>query len=307
MTSVYAMKRKNRTSLRKGEGRLAFLAVSPFYIIFLTFGLFPVLYSTYIAFFDWDPLGLHVFIGLDNFRGLLVDERFWIALRNTLSIWVLSTVPQLAAALGLASILNKNRLRFSGFWRSAVLIPNITSTVAVAVVFSSIFGRDFGVVNYVLHFFGVEKIDWQSGVLSSHFEIAVMVIWRWTGYNALIYLAAMQSIPKELYESAELDGASGWKQFRYVTLPGIRNTMIFTVTVSTIGGLQIFGEPAIIGGASLGGGNDRQYSTLTLFLYEQAFQNFKFGYAAAIGILMLIIILFFALLNSWITGKISKE
>ena len=307
MSSVNAIKRKNRSTLRKGESRLAFLAVSPFYIIFLTFGLFPVLYSTYIAFFDWDPLGLHIFIGLDNFRVLLTDERFWIALRNTLSIWVLSTVPQLAAALGIASILNKNRLKFSGFWRSAVLIPNITSTVAVAVVFSSIFGRDFGVVNYVLHFFGVDKIDWQSGVLSSHFEIAVMVIWRWTGYNALIYLAAMQSIPKELYESAELDGASGWKQFRYVTLPGIRNTMIFTVTVSTIGGLQIFGEPAIIGGANLSGGNDRQLSTLTLFLYEQAFQNFKFGYAAAIGILMLIVILFFALLNSWITGKISRD
>ena len=301
------MKRKNRSTLRKGEGRLAFLAVSPFYLIFLTFGLFPVLYSTYIAFFDWDPLGLHIFVGLDNFKTLLGDDRFWIALRNTLSIWVLSTVPQLAAALGIASILNKNRLKFSGFWRSAVLIPNITSTVAVAVVFSSIFGRDFGVVNYLLHFFGVDKIDWQSGTLSSHLEIAIMVIWRWTGYNALIYLAAMQSIPKELYESAELDGASGWKQFRYVTLPGIRNTMIFTVTVSTIGGLQIFGEPAIIGGASLSGGNDRQFSTLTLFLYEQAFQNFKFGYAAAIGILMLIVILFFALLNSWLTGKISRD
>jgi cellobiose transport system permease protein len=307
MSSSIAMKRKNRSTLRKGEGRLAFLAVSPFYLIFLTFGLFPVLYSTYIAFFDWDPLGLHIFVGLDNFKTLLGDDRFWIALRNTLSIWVLSTVPQLAAALGIASILNKNRLKFSGFWRSAVLIPNITSTVAVAVVFSSIFGRDFGVVNYLLHFFGVDKIDWQSGTLSSHLEIAIMVIWRWTGYNALIYLAAMQSIPKELYESAELDGASGWKQFRYVTLPGIRNTMIFTVTVSTIGGLQIFGEPAIIGGASLSGGNDRQFSTLTLFLYEQAFQNFKFGYAAAIGILMLIVILFFALLNSWLTGKISRD
>ena len=307
MSSSIAMKRKNRSTLRKGEGRLAFLAVSPFYLIFLTFGLFPVLYSTYIAFFDWDPLGLHIFVGLDNFKTLLGDDRFWIALRNTLSIWVLSTVPQLAAALGIASILNKNRLKFSGFWRSAVLIPNITSTVAVAVVFSSIFGRDFGVVNYLLHFFGVDKIDWQSATVSSHLEIAIMVIWCWTGYNALIYLAAMQSIPKELYESAELDGASGWKQFRYVTLPGIRNTMIFTVTVSTIGGLQIFGEPAIIGGASLSGGNDRQFSTLTLFLYEQAFQNFKFGYAAAIGILMLIVILFFALLNSWLTGKISRD
>lgn len=298
---------KRKSKLRQGEGLLAFFAISPFYILFLTFGLFPIAYSFFIAFFDWDPLGLHIYIGFENFKNILVDERFWLALRNTLSIWILSTVPQLAAALGLATILNKNKLRFSGFWRSAVLIPNITSTVAVAVVFSSIFGRDFGVINYLLQHIGFNKIDWVSGTLSSHIEIAIMVIWRWTGYNALIYLASMQSISKELYESAELDGASTWKQFRYVTLPGIRNTMIFTVTVSTIGGLQIFGEPLIVGGGNLGGGNDRQFSTLTLFLYEQAFQNFKFGYAAAIGILMLIVILFFALLNSWITGRISKE
>lgn len=298
---------RKKSNLYKGEGLLAFFAVSPFYFLFLTFGLFPIGYSIYIAFFNWDLLGEHTFNGIENFRVLLADERFWIALRNTLSIWLLSTVPQLLAALGIASILNKNKLRFSGFWRASVLVPNITSTVAVAVVFSSIFGRDFGMVNYVLGWFGVDNIDWASRAWSSHLEIAVMVMWRWTGYNALIYLASMQAIPKELYEAADLDGATAWQQFKYVTLPGIRNTMIFTITVSTIGGLQIFGEPLIVGGGNLNGGDARQFSTLTLFLYEQAFLEFKFGYAAAIGIAILFVVIFFALLNSWMTSKIAKD
>lgn len=296
-----------KSQLHQGEGRVAFLAISPFYALFLTFGLFPIAYSIYIAFFNWDPLGEQFFNGIDNFRNLIADERFWIALRNTLSIWILSTVPQLFVALGLASILNKNRLRFSGFWRAAVLVPNITSTVAVAVVFSSIFGRDFGVVNYVLSWFDVEKIDWASHTWSSHLEISIMVMWRWTGYNALIYLAAMQAVPKELYEAADLDGASNWQQFRFVTLPGIRNTIIFTVTVSTIAGLQIFGEPLIVGGGNFNGGDSRQFSTLTLFLFEQAFMEFKFGYAAAIGIMIFIVVVFFAFINSWLTSKIAKD
>mgnify|MGYP000147244789 CR=1 FL=1 len=298
---------RRKSELYNGEGRMAFMALSPFYLLFLSFGLFPIGYSIYIAFFDWDLLGEHTFTGIKNFQNLLADERFWMAFRNTISIWLLSSVPQLIAALGLATILNKNGLKFSGFWRASVLLPNITSTVAVAVVFSSIFGRDFGMVNYFLSWFGIEKIDWTSQAWSSHTEIAIMVMWRWTGYNALIFLASMQSISKELYEAAELDGATTWQQFKYVTLPGIRNTIIFIVTVSTIGGLQIFGEPLIVGGGNLSGGDARQFSTLSLFLYEQAFLEFKFGYAAAIGIAILFIVIIFALVNSWITSKIAKD
>jgi cellobiose transport system permease protein len=236
---------------------------------------------------------------------LLQDEVLWKALRNTLSIWVLGTVPQLALALYLATILNRNRLRFSNFWRAAILIPNVTSVLAIAVIFSSLYGRDFGLINYVLNIFGVDKINWMEGTFTSHFEIATMIIWRWTGYNALIYLAAMQAIPKELYESASLDGATGWQQFKYVTLPGIRNVMIFTITMSTIGGLQTFNEPYILGG--VGGGNDKQFYTLAMFLYEEAFRKFQFGYGAAIGIFIFFCVIIFALINATIASKIAKD
>ena len=294
-----------KSSIRAGEGRLAFFAVSPFYFLYLIFGIFPILYTSYMAFFNWDPLGEKVFIGLGNFVNLLADDTLWKALRNTLSIWVLGTVPQLALALYMATLLNRTRLRFSGFWRSAILIPNVTSVLAIAVIFSSLYGRDFGLINYALSFFGIDKINWMNGTFSSHVEIATMIIWRWTGYNALIYLAAMQSIPKELYESAQLDGANAWEQFKFITLPGIRNVLIFTVTMSTIGGLQTFNEPYILGGVT--GGNDKQFYTLAMFLYEEAFRKFQFGYGAAIGIFIFFCVVIFALINATIASKIAKD
>ena len=294
-----------KSSIRAGEGRLAFFAISPFYFLYLIFGIFPILYTSYMAFFNWDPLGEKVFIGLGNFVNLLADDTLWKALRNTLSIWVLGTIPQLALALYMATLLNRTRLKFSGFWRSAILIPNVTSVLAIAVIFSSLYGRDFGLINYALSFFGIDKINWMNGTFSSHVEIATMIIWRWTGYNALIYLAAMQSIPKELYESAQLDGANGWEQFRYITLPGIRNVLIFTVTMSTIGGLQTFNEPYILGGVT--GGNDKQFYTLAMFLYEEAFRKFQFGYGAAIGIFIFFCVVIFAIINATIASKIAKD
>lgn len=296
---------KNKSSIRAGEGRLAFFAISPFYFLYLIFGIFPILYTSYMAFFSWDPLGEKIFIGLANFTNLLADDTLWKALRNTLSIWVLGTVPQLALALYMATLLNRTRLRFSGFWRSAILIPNVTSVLAIAVIFSSLYGRDFGLINYALSFFGIDKINWMNGTFSSHVEIATMIIWRWTGYNALIYLAAMQSIPKELYESAQLDGANAWEQFRFITLPGIRNVLIFTVTMSTIGGLQTFNEPYILGGVT--GGNDKQFYTLAMFLYEEAFRKFQFGYGAAIGIFIFFCVVIFAIINATIASKIAKD
>ena len=296
---------KKKSSIRAGEGRLAFFAVSPFYFLYLIFGIFPILYTSYMAFFSWDPLGEKIFIGLANFTNLLADDTLWKALRNTLSIWVLGTVPQLALALYMATLLNRTRLRFSGFWRSAILIPNVTSVLAIAVIFSSLYGRDFGLINYALSFFGIDKINWMNGTFSSHVEIATMIIWRWTGYNALIYLAAMQSIPKELYESAQLDGANAWEQFRFITLPGIRNVLIFTVTMSTIGGLQTFNEPYILGGIT--GGSDKQFYTLAMFLYEEAFRKFQFGYGAAIGIFIFFCVVIFAIINATIASKIAKD
>jgi cellobiose transport system permease protein len=212
----------------------------------------------------------------------------------------------LIMSIGLAAVLHNPALRGSTFFRTILLVPNITSVLAIAIVFGQLFGRDFGMVNFVLGLFGVENIDWVQGTTSSHVAIAAMIVWRWTGYNALIFLAAMLAIPNELYESASLDGAGKFKQFIYVTLPSLRNTITFVLIVGTIGGLQVFAEPLILGG-SFNGGDSGQFSTLTLFLFEQAFVAYKWGYAAAIGIMITVIVAIVSVINFFITRKIAGD
>ena len=288
------------------NGMWGYLFTAPFFVMFFIFGLLPIAYSVYIAFFNWDALGTQEFIGLANFDELFVDTRFWNALINTLDIWLLSTIPMLIFSIGLAAILHNPALRGSTFFRTILLVPNITSVLAIAIVFGQLFGRDFGMVNIIVGAFGFEHIDFVQGTTSSHVAIASMIVWRWTGYNALIFLAAMLAIPNELYESASLDGAGKFKQFIYVTLPSLRNTITFVLIVGTIGGLQVFAEPLILGG-SFNGGDSGQFSTLTLFLFEQAFVAYKWGYAAAIGIMITVIVAIVSVINFFITRKLAGD
>ena len=186
---------------------------------------------------------------------------------------MIATFPQLLIALGLAHLLN-TKLRARTFFRMGVLLPQVTSLVAVALIFTQLFSRDYGLVNYVLaRRSAIHNIDWEAGRLSSWIALSVMVTWRWAGYNALIYLAAMQGIPDELYEAAAIDGAGSWKQFSHVTVPQLRPTIIFTVIISTIGGLQLFTEPYLFEPLKQGatGGSARQYQTVVMYLYEKAF------------------------------------
>ena len=294
------------TGIHSLNGKWAYLFTSPFFVMFTIFGLIPVIYSIYIAFYQWDPLdpSAQVFVGLDNFRFLLDDDNFWNAVRNTFSIWAFSTLPQMAIAIFLASILRNPILRGATVWRTLLLIPNITSVLAVALVFGQLFGREYGMINYVISLFGFEHIDFVEETIPGHIAIATMITWRWVGYNALIFLAAMLAIPQELFESAAIDGATKWQTVRYVTLPQLKNTITFFLIVGTIGGLQVFAEPLILGGA--GGGANRQFSTLTLFLFEQAFINVNWGYGAAVGIAITVLVLIISLINFMITRRIAS-
>jgi cellobiose transport system permease protein len=284
-----------------------YLYISPFFLLFGALGAFPLLFTAWVSLHDWSLLADdHPFIGLRNYRELLKDSFFWNALGNTASIWVISTVPQLIFALILAHILN-NRLRGQTMWRTGLLLPNITSVVAVTIIFGQLFGRDFGMINYVLGLFDLGQIDWQAGTASSHFAISVMVIWRWTGYNALIYLAAMQAVPDSLHEAAIIDGASSAQRLWRITIPSIRPTIIFTVIVSTIGGMQLFAEPLLFGGGGLTGGSDRQFQTLALYLFEVGFGRFDFGYASATAWLMFVVIVLAAAFNFLLIRRIRRS
>ncbi len=285
-----------RPVVRLGRSATPYTFVSPFFLLFAAFGLFPLIYTAWVSLHDWNLLSSeNPFIGLENYGELFADGYFWNAAFNTLSIGLLSAIPQLALALVLAHLLNRP-LRAQTMWRITLLLPNVTSVVAVVVIFSQLFGREFGLVNLVLGVFGVDPVNWQADVASSHIAIALMIMWRWTGYNALIYLAAMQAVPRELYEAATIDGASGARQLRRITIPMIRPTIIFTVIVTTIGSMQIIAEPLLFGaqvsnGASVTGGTDRQFQTLALYLYEKGFRSFEFGYASAAAWVMFLLVI----------------
>lgn len=294
------------TPLRERLAPYAYIA--PFFVLFGVFGLFPFLFTFYVALFDWNPIGDQTFIGLDNFTRMLDDPRFWNATRNTVSIWFLSTVPQLFLALLLAHLLNHARLRFAVFFRMSVLVPYVTSVAATAIVFAQLFDRDFGLLNWLLGLVGVEPVDFVGSTWGSHVVIAAMVMWRWFGYTTLLYLASLQAVPRDVYESAAIDGAGEWQRFRHITVPALRPVIIFTVITSTIGGLQIFTEPLLVSpGSTLTCGSTRQCQTLTLMLYEQGFGRYEFGYGSAIGVALFLMVVFVATINYLLSSRIKAD
>jgi len=286
-----------------------YLYVAPFFVIFGIFGLYPMIYTFWVSLHSWPPGAIDPeFIGFENFVELWSDSQFWNAVQNTFGIFILSTIPQLLLALVVANALNR-KIRGRLLFRAGVVIPIITSTAAVAIVFGQLFNTEFGLINYVLGLFGVENIDWQANRYAAWAAIAAMVDWRWIGYNALIYLAAMQSIPRDLYESAELDGASRRRQFWQITIPMVRPTIIFTVIISTIGGLQLFTEPLLFstGSGAISGGSQNQFQTVTMYMYQAMFSRFRFGYAASVIWVLFIMIIITGLINYLITRRINSS
>ena len=286
--------RSGRAKRRLRDYWPQYVAVAPFYILFLVFGLFPIVFSIVLSFTDWDGMGPIQFVGLAQYQYLLTDPRFWNAVGNTLIIWVISTVPMLFLALVIAFLLHSN-IRFKGAYRVAYFIPNVTSMVAMAIVFGSVFADSFGLINSALTALGADAVPWLSSAWGIKITIAVMVIWRWTGYNAIISLAGLQSISTELYEAARVDGASTWRIFISITVPMLRPVILFTVITSTIGGLSLFTEPQVLLGNS--GGTDEAGMTVVLYQYHQAFTLFHLGYGAATAWALFILAVLFAAIN----------
>ena len=283
-----------------------YLYIAPFFLLFFVTGLFPLVYTGWVALHDWDLImGKGEFVGMTNYLDVLTGRGFWRALANTVSIFVLSSVPQIAAALLIATLLDRN-LRAKTFWRMGVLLPYVVAPVAVALIFNNLFADRFGLVNLLLETAGLEPVRWHSDRLASHIAIATMINFRWTGYNALILLAAMQAIPRDLYEQAAIDGANAWRQFWSVTVPMLRPTLIFVIITSTIGGLQIFDEPKMYDQFGRGGA-DQQWQTLTIYLYELGWTRADFGAASAVAVLLFLVIVAFGLVNFLLTRRIAHE
>lgn len=282
---------------RSARYRLPFyLAIAPFFVLFIVFGLYPTLYSFVLSFQEWNGLGAPEWVGLANYQRLVADPTFWLSIRNTLIIFVLSTVPMLVIALVVAAMLNST-VRFGTAYRIAYFLPNITSVVAMAVLFGAIFGDRFGIVNTVLRALDLSGVGWLSTPFGIQLTISILITYQWTGYNAIIFLAGMQSINGDLYEAARIDGAGPIRSFWSITLPLLRPTILFVVVVSTITGLQSFTEAQVLTGSGAAvnansGGPGQGGLTTVLYFYQQAFSFNRFGYGAAIawGIFLLVVI-----------------
>jgi cellobiose transport system permease protein len=283
-----------------------YLYISPFFVLFAIVGLFPIVYTAVISFQEWDLVrNSGTFVGFEQYTWILSQPDFWVALRNTFSIFLLSSVPQIILAMFIAAMLDRN-IRAKTFWRMSVLLPYVMAPVAVALIYSNMFGDNHGLVNNVLTNIGLNPIPWHKDPFWSHIANATMDNFRWTGYNALILLAAMQAVPREYYEAATVDGANAFRQFWSITLPSLKPTLIFVIITSTIGGLQIFDEPRMFDTFGRGGAAN-QWLTITLYLYNIGWGEFNFGRAAALAWILFIIILAIGLINLAITRRLVRD
>lgn len=278
-----------------------YAAISPFYLLFLCFGLIPVGFSLYVSLHRWDGLGSMEWAGLSQYTYLLGDTDFWTAVGNTLLIWALATFPMIFLAMVTAVMLN-SAVRFKNLYRFAYFLPNVTSVVAVAIIFGSVFSTNFGLVNALLQAVGLDQVAWLNTPWGIKIAIATLMTWQWTGYNAIIFLAGLQTIPGELYEAARMDGAGPVQTFFRITLPMMRPVLLFVLVVSTVTGLQSFSEPQVLlqttsNDSTFAGGPGHAGQTMVLYFFQQTFDNNDFGYGAAVAWGVFLVVVLFSIIN----------
>jgi arabinooligosaccharide transport system permease protein len=291
-TSTVGTRGRARAPLHRGRAplrqRLApYVFISPFYILFAVFLLVPILVGVYLSFTEWAGLGSPEVVGLANYTRLFGDPQFYLSLLNTLFFVLVSMVIVVPLALLIAQALNTRGLRGRDMFRVVYFTPIVLSPIIIVLIFQLFFDRNFGLLNAVLRaVFGLGGIDWLGSAWWARISVAILVVWRWTGYLVIFFLAGLQGVPRELHEAAQIDGAGPVKRFLNVTLPSLRPVTAFVLVTSLVGSAQIFEEPYLL---TQGGPN---FATLTIgiFIYRAAFQRQEIGYAAAAGVVLFAIV-----------------
>ncbi|MDA3947938.1 MAG: sugar ABC transporter permease [Spirochaeta sp.] len=292
-----------------GKRIAPYVFVSPFLILFAVFGLFPILYSFTISFFKWTIAGAQEFRGIQNYISLLTTDPFFKgSLRTTFILLVFGSLLQHVFAIPLAIVLNNEKLTGRGFFKVMYFLPYITSTVVIALVFNQLFEQNYGWFNYVLvNVFGLDRVAWVQNPTAIKASISIMVNWRFIGWNTIIYLAGLQSIDKSLYEAAEIDGAVGFKKHLHVTVPLLLPIIFFAVTMSIIGGMQLFEEPFVLmKGYETMGGPGNAGLTSAYYLLGTGFNFNRFGKASAIAWILFAIIMAMTWLNKLVTDRLQE-
>jgi len=282
----------------RAEQRSGSLMAAPYAVFLLVFAAYPIVFALVLVFLRWDLVTAPSFAGFDNVRLLASDGRFWRAVANTFVFLSIHVPLQIVTALALALALNR-KLVMRGFWRAAFFLPVVISGAVVAILWSNLYATDVGLINKLLVLIGLAPVPWLTDPNTAMPAIAVMVTWKNVGFYVIIYLAGLQYIPRSCQEAIEIEGASAWQRFRYLTLPSLLPQTILVVTLSTINGFQLFIEPYIM----TGGGPLRRTYSVVLYLYNNAFAYQKMGYAATIGVALALIIGAVVLVQRRVIGK----
>lgn len=273
--------------------------VAPAIIIFSLFFIYPIFYMIYLSFFDWNFVSpTKTYVGLQNFADLLAEEDFRKVLSNTTIYTVLTVTLTTGLALLLALWLNKKSM-FHGFVQGAIFSPHIISLVSISLLWSWLMDPEYGLLNWVIGLAGFEKLQWLSHPSTSLVSLVMVAVWKGLGYNALVFIAGLQSIPADIYEAASLDRSKPWTTFSKLILPMLSPTIFFLVIINMIGSFQVFETIAIM----TQGGPVNSTNTLVYYIYEYGFRFFKIGYASAAGVILLVIvgiltIIYFKLLSN---------
>ena len=270
-----------------------YLFISPFFVLFAVFGLYPLVFSAGLSFVQWDGLTQMHWVGLANFKAMLDDELLGRALMNTLIIGLLYVPPMMILAFFFAQLLNAQWLKLKAFWRAALFLPCVTPMVVIAIVFGLIFSSEKGVLNYALAFVHIKPVQWLTSEQWSKVSIAILVVWRWTGYNMILMLAGLQGIPADYYEAASVDGAGPWQQMRHITMPLMQPTFRFCGLLSLLGTLYMFDEIFVL---TNGGGPGTSSLNFGMYLFTLSFDDFKFGYASCVAYTVALVVFFGTLL-----------
>ncbi|MDR6219186.1 sugar ABC transporter permease [Deinococcus soli (ex Cha et al. 2016)] len=282
-----------------------YLFVSPFFILFAVFGLFPLIFSLFLAFHLWSPLdgvGNWKFVGFENFQlALGPTDMFWRSLKNTVWIGLLSGIPQHLVALPLAFIIHHSLRRFQGTFSTILFLPYITNAVAIAIVFATLYSERLGILNYLGGQLGLDPVRWLGDPNMVPYSVAAVVFWRYVGWNTVLYLSGLQAISEDVYEAATVDGANGWQKFWHITLPLLRPMMFYAFTLTIVGSMQLFEEPFML--LNDGGGSGGAGLTSAMHIFNTAFRDLDMGYASAMSWLLFLAIFALSMLNNYLFSR----
>lgn len=283
------------------KDRWPYLFISPFFLLYAVFGVYPVLFSLYLSFTEWKGLGPIKFVAFKNFALLLKDNNFWLSMKNGVILFFLYVPFMTFLALVLAVILNSKRIRGFRFFRTILFIPYIMNIAAAGFTFQLMLNEKYGLVNVLLATFNIPNVPWLENVWMARVSLCLLVIWAWLGYNMVIMLAGLQTIPSDLTEAAMIDGASPVQAFFYITIPLLRPVILFSVILSTMGSFNLFGEVYNLFNGRTGPMN--AVLTPIVDIFNQAFANFRLGYASAMAYVYFMFILILTILQFRYFGK----